>query len=305
MGNHGIPVSEDMSAEELFEIAQKNNLLSAEELFEIARRNDLLNDEEIEEFEQHIENLLQNPSFLSKVHLEDYKNNKAKTDLYGALCKKAQVFDTSYIYDMPHPVTLTHGFWTLDCEVTQKMWFSVMPDSTANDQIKLLGDPDNIPVRNVSWTDAQEFCQRLSKKLQANVHLPTDAQWEYACRANTEETPELVKSQTNSAETHLRKPVPAKSLSSNAWGLYNMSGNVEEWVADWYTPITDPQPKTDPTGPNKSFPLKSTPIKEAKTLRGCDYRFEVERENFYSIRIYDNKESRKPWTGFRISVSVE
>ncbi|MBQ3351990.1 MAG: SUMF1/EgtB/PvdO family nonheme iron enzyme [Thermoguttaceae bacterium] len=305
MGNHGIPVSEDMSAEELFEIAQKNNLLSAEELFEIARRNDLLNDEEIEEFEQHIENLLQNPSFLSKVHLEDYKNNKVKTDLYSALCKKAQVFDTSHIYDMPHPVTLTHGFWTLDCEVTQKMWFSVMPDSTANDQIKLLGDPDNIPVRNVSWTDAQEFCQRLSKKLQANVHLPTDAQWEYACRANTEETPELVKSQTNSAETHLIKPVPAKSLSSNAWGLYNMSGNVEEWVADWYAPITDPQPKTDPTGPNKSFPLKSTPIKEAKTLRGCDYRFEVERENFYSIRIYDNKESRKPWIGFRIIVSVE
>ena len=290
MGNHGIPVSEDMSAEELFEIAQKNNLLNAEE---------------IEEFEQRIENLLQDPFYRSKVHLEDYKNNDVKTDLYSALCKKAQVFDTSHIYDMPHPVTLTHGFWMLDCEVTQKMWFSVMPDSTENAQIKLLGDHDNIPVRNVSWTDAQEFCQRLSKKLQANVHLPTDAQWEYACRANTEETPELVKSQTNSAETQLRKPVPAKSLSSNAWGLYNMSGNVEEWVADWYAPITDPQPKTDPTDPNKSFPLKNTPIKEAKTLRGCNYRFEVERENFYSIRIYDNKESRKPWIGFRISVSVD
>ena len=305
MGNHGIPVSEDMSAEELFEIARRNNLLSVEELYEIARRNDLLNDEEIEEFEQHIENLLQNPSFRSKVHLDDYKNNQLKTDLYSALCQKAQVFDTSNIYTMPHPVTLTHGFWMLDCEVTQKMWFSVMPDSTANAPIKLLGDPDNIPVRNVSWTDAQEFCQRLSKKLQANVHLPTEAQWEYACRANTEETPELVKSQTNSAETHLRKPVPAKSLSSNAWGLYNMPGNVEEWVADWYEKITESQPQTDPTGPNKPSPLKTTPIKEAKTLRGSDYRFEVERENFYSYRTYDNKESRQPWIGFRISVSVE
>lgn len=290
MGNHGIPVSEDMSAEELFEIAQKNNLLNAEE---------------IEEFEQRIENLLQDPFYRSKVHLEDYKNNDVKTDLYSALCKKAQVFDTSHIYDMPHPVTLTHGFWALDCEVTQKMWFSVMPDSTANAQIKILGDLDNIPVRNVSWTDAQEFCQRLSKKLQANVHLPTDAQWEYACRANTEETPELVKSQTNSAETRLGKPVPAKSLSSNGWGLYNMPGNVEEWVADWFETIKDSQPQIDPIGPDKSTPFKSMPIKEAKVIRGGNFLEKSETENLFSLRIYDNKDSRRLWTGFRICVSVE
>lgn len=290
MGNHGVLVSEDMSAEELFDIAQKNNLLS---------------DEELEDFELRIKGLQQDPFYLSGIHPEEYKDNSVKKDLYHKLSNSSRVFDVSHIHDALHPVTLTHGFWTLDCEVTQKMWLSVMPESSANVQIKLLGESDNMPVRMVSWTDAQEFCQTLSKKLRADVHLPTDAQWEYACRANAEETPELIKSQTNSSETQLRKPIPAQSLSPNAWGLYNMPGNVEEWVADWYEPINDSQPQIDPIGPDKSTPYKSMPIKEAKVIRGGAFLEKSEIENFFSMRIYDNKDSRRLWTGFRICVSVE
>ena len=290
MGNHGVPISEDASAEELFDIAQNNNLLDEEEL---------------EVFELRIKGLQQDPFYLSGVRPEEYKNNDVKKDLYKALSNSSQVLDVSHFHDVPHSVTLTKGFWALDCEVTQKMWFSVMPDSTASVQIKLLGESDNMPVRMVSWTDAQEFCQTLSKKLQADVHLPTDAQWEYACRANSEETPELIKSQTNSNEMQLRKPVPAQSLSSNAWGLYNMPGNVEEWVADWFETIKDSQPQIDPIGPDTSTPFKSMPTKEAKVIRGGNFLEKSEIENFFSMRIYDNKDSRRLWTGFRICVSVE
>ena len=290
MGNRGVPISEDASAEELFDIAQNNNLLDEEEL---------------EDFDLRLKALQQDPFYLSGMHPEEYKDNNVKKDLYNKLSYSSQVLDVSHIHDAPHSVTLTNGFWTLDCEVTQKMWLSVMPDSTANVQIKLLGESDNMPVRMVSWADAQEFCQALSKKLHADVHLPTDAQWEYACRANTEETPELIKSQTNSNEMQLRKPVPAQSLSSNAWGLYNMPGNVEEWVADWYAPINDSQPQIDPIGPDTSTPFKSMPTKEAKVIRGGNFLEKSETENLFSLRIYDNKNSRRLWTGFRICVSVE
>ena len=286
MGAHGVPISEDMLAEDLFDIAKKNNLLDEEEL---------------EDFELRIKALQED----SGINPEEYSDNNVKRDLYNKLSNSSRVFDVSHFHDVPHSVTLTKGFWTLDCEVTQKMWLSVMPDSTASVQIKLLGESDNMPVRMVSWTDAQEFCQALSKKLHADVHLPTDAQWEYACRANTEETPELIKSQTNSNEMQLRQPIPAQILSPNAWGLYNMPGNVEEWVADWFETIKDSQPQIDPIGPDKSTPYKSMPIKEAKVIRGGNCLEKSETENFFSLRIYDNKDSRRLWTGFRICVSVE
>ena len=290
MGHHGIPISEDMSAEDLFEIAQKNKLLNAGE---------------IEEFEQRIENLHLDPFYRLGNHQEDYKNNDVKTDLYNRLCQNAQIFDTSFIYDMPHPVTLTKGFWALDCEVTQKMWFSVMPDSTANAAIRSLNEPDNAPVRMVSWTDAQEFCQALSEKLRANVCLPTEAQWEYACRANTEESPERTNAQANSAKSGINKPANARTFSPNAWGLYEMPGNVEEWVADWYAPITDSTPQIDPTGPAASKVENFPELTDAKVLRGLNHLYNPEKTNFYSSRNVDNIDARRHLSGFRICVSVE
>ena len=84
-----------------------------------------------------------------------------------------------------------------------------------------------------------------------------------------------------------------------------MPGNVEEWVADWYEPINDSQPQIDPTGPEKSTPYKSMPTKDAKVLRGGNFLEKSETENLFSLRIYDNKDSRRLWAGFRICVSIE
>ena len=124
-------------------------------------------------------------------------------------------------------------------------------------------DSANHPVEQVSWSDAVEFCQRLSalpeeKKAGRVYRLPTEAEWEYACRAGSQtaysfgsDEKSLVNfgwySQNAKGKTHA---VGLKK--ANAWGLYDMHGNVSEWCSDWYGEY----PKgsaTDPRGPKDGW----------------------------------------------------
>lgn len=287
MGNRGVPISKSMSAERLLEIVRDNNLLSLSD---------------INELDEESKNLL----YESRTPDEIKKNEEElKNRILSMLCSNSRIFYEGSDFDAPHPVTLTKGFWMLDCEVTLKMWLSVMPNSTANAAIQSLNVPDDAPVRMVSWNDAQEFCQTLSEKLHADVCLPTEAQWEYACRANTEESPELTAAEANSSLSGMSKPANARSFSPNAWGLYEMPGNVEEWVADWYVPITDSTPQTDPTGPAASKIDKHPELTNLKVLRGFNYLYNPEKTNFYSSRDFDNIDARRHLSGFRICVIVE
>ena len=153
-----------------------------------------------------------------------------------------------------HQVRLTHGFWMLESEVTQEMWLSVMEDAESRLH-SCSGEGPDFPIYNTDWNEANEFCRGLSRLLGCQVNLPTEAQWEYACRAGSEGTysgtgnlEEMGWSQDYGSGETTHK---VKGKEPNAWGLYDMHGNVYEWCSDWYdhdyyTNSSD----TDPTGPS-------------------------------------------------------
>jgi formylglycine-generating enzyme required for sulfatase activity len=108
-------------------------------------------------------------------------------------------------------------------------------------------------VTSVSWKDAQEFCARLSEKEAAVYRLATEAEWEYACRAGAAdavaetERPRVAWYADNSdGATH-----PAGLKRPNAWGLFDMLGNVAEWTFDAYGPYPPVEQDEDPTGPEE------------------------------------------------------
>jgi formylglycine-generating enzyme required for sulfatase activity len=155
-----------------------------------------------------------------------------------------------------HRVRITRPYWLGATDVTQEQYLSVMEDNPSNFQ----GDPRR-PVERVPWNDAVDFCRRLSalpkeKAAKRHYRLPTEAEWEYACRAGTTTrwySGDDEAALTNSAwfeknsdnATH-----PPGQKRSNAWGLYDMSGNVGQWCQDWYhEEYYKNSPKENPAGP--------------------------------------------------------
>ena len=144
-----------------------------------------------------------------------------------------------------HKVTLTKGFYMQMTEVTQKEWQAVMGDNPSS-----FKGPD-LPVEQVSWEDALEFLKKLNAAEKgAKYRLPSEAEWEYAARAGQAGEPANLEAvawyETNSGkQTH-----PVGQKQPNAWGLYDMLGNVYEWCADWYDyDFYAKSPSVDPPGP--------------------------------------------------------
>jgi formylglycine-generating enzyme required for sulfatase activity len=158
-----------------------------------------------------------------------------------------------------HEVRLTTGYWLGESDVTQDEWQAVIgynPSHTTG---------GNLPVESVSWSDAAEYCQKLTQRERDAGHLlpgmhydlPTEAQWEYACRAGTTgdyagDLEAMTWYHANSRDqTH-----DVKTKRPNAWGLYDMHGNVWEWCSDWYGSYSAGT-QVDPTGPaNGAFRVR-------------------------------------------------
>ena len=144
-----------------------------------------------------------------------------------------------------HQVTLSRAFWLADTACTQALWQAVMGSNPAY----FKGDQN--PVEKVSWNDAQSFIQKLKQQIAgSSLRLPTEAEWEYACRAGTSAPfsfGETISQQQVNFGKHLGKTVSVKSYPANPWGLYEMHGNVCEWCEDGYAEYP-PQAVTDPRG---------------------------------------------------------
>jgi formylglycine-generating enzyme required for sulfatase activity len=147
-----------------------------------------------------------------------------------------------------HQVTLTKPYFMGTTLVTQAQYEAIM----GNNPSRFKG-PTN-PVETISWDDAADFCKKLSAKTHQAVRLPTEAEWEYACRAGTKTAFSFGDDETvlgdyawyadnSGGTTH-----PVAQKKPNPWGLYDMHGNVWEWCSDWHDDYPT-QAVTDPQGP--------------------------------------------------------
>jgi formylglycine-generating enzyme required for sulfatase activity len=213
-----------------------------------------------------------------------------------------------------HLVTISHPFFMSQCPITQAKWQAIMGKNPAH----FTGNLD-LPVDSVSWQDAQKFCRRLSAKTQRSYSLPSEAQWEYACRAGTTtpfhfgktidaeianyraedwkigETIYSGKYDQGAFGLFRQQTTPVGSMGvSNAFGLYDMHGNVWEWCEDDWHDDYEGAPI------DGSAWIASTPNKNSsKVLRGgswlyypwfcrsaCRFRFGMDlRNDFLGFRV--------------------
>ncbi len=162
-----------------------------------------------------------------------------------------------------HRVCITKPFYLGKTEVTQRQWKALMGSNPS----RFKGD--DRPVERVSWKDVQKFIRRLNEREGGNRYrLPTEAEWEYAARAGTR-TPyswgdEIGRNRANcdgcGSQWDDKETAPVGSFAPNPWGLYDMHGNVYEWVQDWYGEnYYRNSPTEDPQGPSSG---------ESRVVRG-------------------------------------
>ncbi|NUM56541.1 MAG: formylglycine-generating enzyme family protein [Candidatus Hydrogenedentes bacterium] len=175
--------------------------------------------------------------------------------------------------EVQHEVTITKGFWIGKYEVTQAQWEAAM----GNNPAKFVNAAS--PVEQVSHDDCQRFVETLNQRGEGTFRLPTEAEWEYACRAGTKSAysfgddksvfdqyararhevvkkpepetkdakqPQVAAEEAEEEEDKERGTLPVGSLKQNPWGLHDMHGNVAEWCSDWFGeypagPATDPE----------------------------------------------------------------
>ena len=196
-----------------------------------------------------------------------------------------------------HRVRIAKAFYIGIFTVTQKEWTRVMRTNPS----KFKGS--ELPVENVSWEDCRTFIKKLNEAAPpGGFRLPTEVEWEHACRAGSrtiyhfgDDERSLVNhawfSSNSKGQTH-----PVGQKKPNAWGLYDMHGNVSEWCQDWYDKeyyrhFCGDEIVDSPTGPESGY---------ENVLRGGSW--ESEAMNCYSgVRAFALPDIRRPSMGFRIA----
>ncbi|MGE5341985.1 MAG: formylglycine-generating enzyme family protein [Candidatus Omnitrophota bacterium] len=198
-----------------------------------------------------------------------------------------------------HEVILTHGFWLADTCCTQALWQAIMGENPSYFK------GESRPIEKISWKDCQKFIDRINHSKEGlALRLPSEAEWEYACRAGTTTpfsfgrnvTPEQVNYHgaypyaDGKKGNYREETVDVKFLACNNWGLYEMHGNVWEWCSDWYGDYPIEQ-ATNPKGPDSGAD---------RVLRGGSW-FYFGQDLRSALRGRVDPDARDADIGFRLS----
>jgi formylglycine-generating enzyme required for sulfatase activity len=230
-----------------------------------------------------------------------------------------QIADGIAAAEQQHEVEISKPFYMGVHEVTQAQYEKVMgknpsafsPNGASKKEVAGQ-DTSEFPVEMVTWDDAMAFCRALSKRFKKDFDLPTEAEWEYACRAGTTTT--FGDGNTLSAKranvggaygepeegTIADRPTRTRRVGSyqpNAFGLYDMHGNVREWCKDWYAKgYYASSPARDPQGPEKGD-------EGNRVVRGGDWNFGPLSARS-AARLQQNPTEPRHYIGFRVVVRL-
>jgi formylglycine-generating enzyme required for sulfatase activity len=210
--------------------------------------------------------------------------------------------------EIQHEVTISHPFYLQTTEVTVAQWQNVMgkPWYYFFRRPKCSG---NMPITRIGLYDIRKFIERLNARGEGTYRLPTEAEWEYACRAggimtyswgdridctramyaNNDHGSDLCIEASRARGLPVNGPAPVQSYPPNAWGLYDMHGNVWEWCQDWFEPY-DATPRKDPQGP---------PSGDMRVRRGGSW-FSENYTLRSANRAFGHPANRLNTTGFRV-----
>jgi formylglycine-generating enzyme required for sulfatase activity len=215
-----------------------------------------------------------------------------------------------------HPVRITKPFHIGRCEVTQAQFEKLMGSNPSFFQKENRPKPNalaasekddsfftnpaqaekpefyaDLPVENVSWNEAVEFCRKLSALEGRRYRLPTEAEWEYACRAGTHGV-YYWGERMDEEYCHFATifPIRVGRRKPNAWGLYDMLGNVFEWCSDWHAKY-DGGEQVDPTGPKDG---------KTKVYRGGSFDIDIDLNLRCAVRFGLEPDKRLKDLGFRV-----
>ena len=217
------------------------------------------------------------------------------------LAREYETWEERFTDEFPqHQVRISEGFWMGQTEVTQGQYKSVMNAQPWSGEDSVQESANN-PAVHVTWDDAAAFCRKLSQQEGKTYRLPTEAEWEYACRAGTTTEFSFGDSDSslgdhawfydNASKVGQKYAHSVGQKKPNPWGLYDMHGNVWECCSDWYDEdYYSNSPSVDPKGP---------PLGAYRSLRGGSWGGD-ELNLRCSMRSYLSPDYRLHFVGFRV-----